>query len=165
MKSGHSTHESRCAWQWHSGCRIISAWWHGSGIALGFRFEFDAANKILLGRFEGRLTDESVAEFYGAIRKYSIATDASAGIWDFSGVTEFTGTSESIRRLAKQEPAMPDATRRPRFIVAPAMFVFGISRMFQISGESTRPLLTVVHTMDEALAALGVPCPQFEPLQ
>ncbi len=132
---------------------------------MGFRFEFDAANKILLGRFEGRLTEESVAEFYGAIRKYSTATDARAGIWDFSTVTEFAASSESIRGLARREPAMPDATRRPRFIVAPATFLFGISRMFQISGESTRPLLTVVRTIDEALAALGVQTPHFEPLE
>ena len=137
----------------------------GARIALGFRFEFDAANKILLGRFEGRLTEESVAEFYDEIRKYSMATDASAGIWDFSAVTEFSATSESIRRLARREPAMPDATRRPRFIVAPATFIFGISRMFQILGESTRPLLTVVRTMDEALAALGVQSSHFEPLE
>lgn len=43
---------------------------------LGFRFEFDAANKILLGRFEGRLTGESVAESYSATQEHSIATDA-----------------------------------------------------------------------------------------
>jgi hypothetical protein len=132
---------------------------------MSFRFEFDAANKILLGRFEGRLTEESVAEFYGAIRKYSTATDVSAGIWDFSTVTEFAATSESILRLARREPAMPDPTRRPRFIVAPATSVFGLSRMFQVSGESTRPLLAVVRTIEEALAALGVQSPHFEPLE
>jgi hypothetical protein len=132
---------------------------------VAFKFEFDPANKILLGRFKGRLTNESLAEFSAAIRKYSIATDARAGIWDFSSVTEFTATSESIRELGRQEPAMPDAANRPRFIVAPAVFIYGLARMFQIVGSDTRPLLHVVRSMDEALADLGVPSPHFEPLQ
>ncbi len=80
------------------------------------RFEFDAVNKILLARPEGRLTDESFAEVYGAIRKYSTATDARAGIFDLSSVTEFAISAETVRRLARQEPAMPDATARPRII-------------------------------------------------
>jgi hypothetical protein len=46
--------------------------------------------------------------------------------------------------------------KRPRFVVAPQTHAFGLFRMFQITGEHTRPLLTVVHTMDEALAELGV---------
>jgi len=42
---------------------------------------------------------------------------------------------------------------------------FGLSRMFQTLGESTQPLLEVVRTMDEALAALGIPAARFEPLE
>jgi hypothetical protein len=38
-------------------------------------------------------------------------------------------------------------------------------RMFQIVGESSRPLLHVVRTVDEALTALGVESPHFEPLE
>jgi len=129
------------------------------------RFKFDSVNKILLFRSEGRLTDESLAESYRAIRKYSTATDARMGIWDLSSVTEFAISTEFIRQLANQEPAMPDATRRPRIIVAPGTVGFGLSRMFQLVGESTRPLLNVVRTMGEALAALGIQSSHFEPLE
>ncbi len=132
---------------------------------MGFRFEFDPVNKILLSQFEGRLTNESLAGLYKAIRKRSTAIDASAGIWDLSSVTEFLVTSDFVRDLAAQKPAMPDADNRPRFIVAPNTVEFGLSRMFQIAGGSSRPLLTVVHTLDEALAALGVQFPHFEPLE
>src|SRR5580700_9643783 len=107
---------------------------------MGFRFEFDPGNKILLARFEGRLTDESVEESYRAIRRYSTATDASAGIWDYSSVTEFAMSSALIRQLADEEPAMPNATTRPRIIVVPATAGFGLARMFQIMGEQKRPL-------------------------
>jgi hypothetical protein len=130
-----------------------------------FRFTFDAVNKILLGRFEGRITDESAAEFYQAIRKYSTATDASAGIWDFSSVTEFAVSCEFVRELARREPAMPNATQRPRFIVATDTFGFGLMRMFQIRGERTRPALKVVRTLDEAFAELGIQSAHFEPLE
>ena len=60
---------------------------------------------------------------------------------------------------------MPDATRRPRVIVASKKHVFGLSRMYQIMGESSTPLLKVVHTLDEALAELGVQSPLFESLE
>ncbi len=129
------------------------------------RFEFDPVNRILLLRFEGRLTDESATEIYGGIRKYSTATDARAGIWDMSSVTEFAMSAECVRCLASQAPAMPDATNRPRIIAVTSPSGFGLARMFQILGESTRPLLDVVHTMDEALAGLGVQSPNFEPLE
>jgi hypothetical protein len=130
-----------------------------------FWFEFDPVNRILLLRVEGRLTDELLAETQQAIRVRSIATDARAGIFDFSSVTEFALSTAFVRELAKQEPAMIDATRRPRFLVAPTEVAFGISRMFQIMTESTRPLLEVVHTVDEALAALGIQSARFEPLE
>ena len=51
---------------------------------VGYCFEFDAVNNILLLRVDGRLTDELLAECYEAIRTRSIATDARAGIFDFT---------------------------------------------------------------------------------
>jgi hypothetical protein len=134
-------------------------------LRMSHRFEFDPVNKILLLRLDGRQTDESLAGCYRAIREYSAATDASAGIWDFSSITEFAVSTEFIRQLARQEPAMPNATMRPRILVIPRTAVFGLGRMFQILGEQSRPLLQVVRTMDEAFAALRVPPPHFEPLE
>jgi hypothetical protein len=132
---------------------------------MAYRIEFDPVNKILLFRFEGRLSDESLAESYRVIRKYSTATDAGAGILDLSLVTEFAVSAEFIRQLANQEPAMADATRRPRVIVASGTVGFGLSRMFQQIGENTRPLLSVVPSLEEALEVLRVQSPQFEPLK
>lgn len=129
---------------------------------MGFWFEFDPANKILLARFEGRLTDELLTELYGEIRKYSIATDASAGILDFSAVSELAVSTKLVHQLANREPAMPHATTRPRFIVAPSAAMFGTARMFQLLRWSKRPLLKVVRTLDDAFAALGhsLPAPR-----
>ena len=60
---------------------------------------------------------------------------------------------------------MTEPTQRPRIVVAPSTVGFGLARMFQIVGERKRPLLQVVRTMEEALAALGIESPHFEPLE
>ena len=131
---------------------------------MALRFEFDAVSRILLMRFEGRLTEEALIKIYGEIRKHAAATDASAGIWDFSLVTEFAVSSEFIRHVAGLEPAIPDTSRR-RFIVVPNKEAYGLARMFEIVGEGRNPLLRVVYSIDEALAALDVPGPNFQTLE
>jgi hypothetical protein len=131
-----------------------------------FRFEIDRGNKILLLRVSGRLTDELLAEIYQEVRTHTRAIDIRAGIIDFSSVKDWAVSSAFLRELAKQEPAMADATqRRRRILVAPAAVGFGLARMFQMLGESTRPLLEVVHTLEEALAALGAQSGKFEPFE
>ncbi|MGO9083622.1 MAG: hypothetical protein ACLQBK_00200 [Candidatus Sulfotelmatobacter sp.] len=60
-------------------------------------------NRILLLRVEERLTDESLAEAQQAARKHWVATDARAGIADYSSVTEFALSAESVRTLAQQK--------------------------------------------------------------
>jgi hypothetical protein len=65
-----------------------------------------------------------------------------------------------IRHRARQKPATPD----PRIIVAPQTYGFALFRMLQLLGEPANPLLQIVHTLDEAFAALGIPSPHFEPL-
>jgi hypothetical protein len=83
-----------------------------------YQFELDPDHKILLLRFQGRLTDAMMSELYWLIRQHSTATDAQAGIWDCSAVTDFGVSPEFIRQLVDRGPAMPDPTRRPRFFVA-----------------------------------------------
>jgi hypothetical protein len=131
---------------------------------MAFRFEFDPINKILLARFEGELTNESAAEYHDALGRNWRATDARAGIWDLSAVTEFALASDFLRNLARRKPVTPGLTNHPRCIVVPETAGYGLMRMFQIAGESARPLLHVVRTVDEALMTLGAQSPHFEPL-
>ena|SRR5579863_7345602 len=132
---------------------------------MGFRYEFDPVNKILLFRVEGRLTEELIEAIYPTAQKYWTATGPQMSILDFSSVTEVALSTQFLKELAKREP-VGDATKLPRVIVAPSTFLFGLSRMFQVLGEHTRPRLQVVKTLDEAFSALGVqPSPHFESLQ
>ncbi|MGA9545204.1 MAG: hypothetical protein WBQ85_16630 [Candidatus Sulfotelmatobacter sp.] len=132
---------------------------------MDFRFEIDPGNRILLVRVEGRLTDELLAEIYQRVRTHTRAIDIQAGIVDFSAVTDWALSSAFLQELAKREPAMADSARRRLIIVAPAAVGFGLARMFQMLGESTRPLLEVVRTLEEALAALDAESSKFEPLE
>jgi hypothetical protein len=129
------------------------------------QFEFDQEHKILLLRIEERLTDNLARALYWEVRKYSVATDAGAAIYDLSAVTEFAISPEMIRDLVNREPAMPDAARRRRCLVAPAVFGSAISRLCEIAVAHRNPLLKIVLSRDEALAALGVPSPNFKPLE
>jgi hypothetical protein len=132
---------------------------------MAYRFEFDPINKILLGRFEGELSNESAEGLHDALGRNWRATNPRAGIWDLSAVTEFTVASDFLRNLAKRKPITPGLSDCPRYIVVPETAGYGLMRMFQISGESARPLLHVVRSVEEALTALEVPSPQFAPME
>jgi hypothetical protein len=96
-----------------------------------FRFEFDPINNVLLLRFEGRLTDESLAQICRTARIHWAVTGARAGIGDYSSVTDFPLSSEVVRTVARQAP-MPEPTEKPLFIVMPNATGYGLARMYQI---------------------------------
>lgn len=130
---------------------------------MAYQFEFDSTHRILRGNLIGRVTDEDLTTFYRMTAEYVAATDPRAAVTDFSAVTTFEVTAETIRMLAKSPPAMPQKSR-PRVIVAPSDHVFGMARMFEFEGEVTRPNLHVVRTLDQAWAILVVQQPQFGPV-
>jgi hypothetical protein len=129
-----------------------------------FRFEFDPVNRILMVRFEGHLTPALVEQFYREGKECWIATDARAAILDGSSVTEVVLSSELIRQLARRDPVL-ELTGRPRVFVVPRTEVFGLARMFQLTGELKQPNLHVVRTMDQAFALLGIHSADFEPIE
>ena len=131
---------------------------------MGSRYEFDKDHQVLLVSLDGRLSEESLGSLTRASEKYWAATKPRAEIIDCSGVTEFAISSERIRQLAKRQQLMPEAANLPRVIVVPETHAYGLARMYQIVAEQKRPLVTVVRSMDAALAALGITSPHFEPL-
>jgi hypothetical protein len=130
---------------------------------MGSTYEFDKDNQVLLVHFHGRLSDESLGGLTQAGEKYWAATKPRAEIIDCSGVVEFAISSDRIRQLAKRQ-IVPEAANLPRVIVVPETHAYGLARMYQITGEQSRPKTTVVRTMNEALKALNITSPHFEPL-
>src|SRR5579872_1305741 len=104
---------------------------------MSLRVEFDFANKILLIRVDGELTDEAATELYKAIRTYSVATDANAGIWDLTAVTAFPVSTAHVRNLASRGAAMPQGDTRPRFWVVPNTAGYGLLRMAGLLLDAT----------------------------
>jgi hypothetical protein len=129
---------------------------------MAFAIEFDARNNILCARLEGRVTDDILSNCYAAVARYAVSHPACRGIADVSGVAEFSVSSRAIRELAATPPAIPEPYMR--VFVAPQAHVYGMARMFQILGASTRPNLHVVHTLDEAYQLLQVESPEFSPV-
>jgi hypothetical protein len=127
-------------------------------------FDFDATNRILRCRLEGRLTDEELKEFYRVSAEYVSRNPPRAAISDFSGVTAFDVSPETVRELARLSPIMPDP-ELPRFVIAVSPKMFGMARMFELEGQSTRPNLHVVQSMEAACVILGVQKLHFEPIE
>lgn len=129
-----------------------------------YSFYLDSENGIVLARFTGRVTDELFAEFHrvGA-RRVLASLQFRGSIIDFSNVTSFEVAPDTIRVIAWEAPIDPDPAR-PRVIVAPEDFVFGLSRIFASQGEDTRPNLHVVRSFEHAYAILGVVHLKFDPL-
>ena len=130
---------------------------------VAYYFEFDGPNRVLQATFTGQVTDEEVTTFYRMATEYVALLDPIAAVVDFSDVTSFEVRVQTIRQLAKSAPAMPEQSH-PRVIVAASPHIFGMARMFEFEGESTRPNLHVVRTMEEAWAIIGIHEFKFEPI-
>jgi hypothetical protein len=130
---------------------------------VSYRFEHDAANRILRLSYIGKVSDELIKQAYRATPKAVDRTNPRGMIIDLSEVTAFDVSPQTIHELADYQPTVKDPSV-PRIIVAPTPYLFGMSRMFQILGEQTRPMLQVMKSADEAYAQLNVTQPNFETL-
>jgi DNA-binding NarL/FixJ family response regulator len=134
---------------------------------ISFHFEFDFENRIFQTRFSGRVTDESIRHCYRIFNTLASRVgldDLRASIADFSGVTSVHLTRAAIRELATSPLADPLAGR-PSVIVAPNTQIYGLARMFQRVGKSTRPNVHVVRRAPDAFTLLGVTNPHFRPFE
>ena len=128
-----------------------------------YRFDHDVANGILRLCYIGQISDELIRKAYKATPEAVLKTNPRGMIIDLSEVTAFDVSSQTIHELADYQPTVKDPSV-PRIIVAPTPYLFGMSRMFQLLGEHTRPMLQVVSSANEAYAQLDVVKPKFGPL-
>ena len=128
-----------------------------------YSFEFDAVNRILRAALEGRITDLEMRALFRLLFWCVATVKPSAGIVDTSGVLAFDVSTTTIHYLASCAPPFPPGV--PRFIVAPATFMFGVARMFQGLVGDCCPDLRVVRSALQAYSELGVAVVRFERLQ
>lgn len=127
---------------------------------MGFFLEFDANNNTVRLSFEHTVTTADLdGGAYSALRTFVSSRPPCKGIADFSQVTTVEAPIHTLQERARLPPAMPGGLMF--VIVAPQDHVYGLSRMFSVLAEQTRPHLHVVRTVDKAYALLGISSPQF----
>jgi len=129
---------------------------------VGCSFEFDPVNNVLRYSWEGNVTDESLLKGDADGRRLLAARPPCRGIQDFSGITRVDASNETIRKVASMPPAY--GVGQAVVFVAPRDLIYGLSRMFVMVGEKSRPKAYVVRTMQEAYRLLEVDSPQFSPI-
>jgi hypothetical protein len=131
--------------------------------SVGFAVDFDATNKILRITMEGHVTDSVALSCAETVGRCAARYPKYRGIVDLSKVTKYDVSPEIIRQLARIPPTASSGTNA-LVIVAPKQHAYGMSRMFQLLTETTRPNQHVVRTMDEALELLQVKSATFVPV-
>ena len=126
-----------------------------------FRFEFDPEHRILLVLFEGDMRDSEALTIKAAVTSCMEQLRPAAAIADLSGVKTFAVSAQTMRTVGRRPPYPEEI---PRFIVAPQDHLFGMARMYELSEKKTEGKLVVVRSREQALAALGVKDPKFEPV-
>ena len=130
---------------------------------MGFFADFDPTNNILRITLEGHLTDAVAFDCADKVGAFSASQPPTNTIVDLSSTTKYDVSPEAIRRLARTPPSTSPTTQT-LVVVAPKANAYGMSRMFQMMTEGTRPNQHVVRSMDEAYKLLGVKSPDFRPL-
>jgi hypothetical protein len=133
-----------------------------SGVFMGTFLSFDDLNQVLFIRFEGIVNDEVLLSRYQQVREWLAAYGYCSNISDFSAVASFDVTTDGVSQLASNAPLVPD--NYLRVVVAPQDEVFGMTRMFEILGSSTRNKVHIVRDVSTAYRLVGIEEPQFRPI-
>ena len=113
---------------------------------------------------DGDLTDDLVRKADVGMRKHLREKNPVIHVVDCSSVVKFSMSAESVRYLARREPAIRGVNCR-RFFVMSSTVGFGMARMFQIAGNPHYDEVTIVRFLDEVFATLAIATPNFEALE
>lgn len=114
----------------------------------------DANQKVVIVAFAGEISDTDLANIGAMTKSHPLFDSSFAEIVDFRGVTGGHISMFAVQTLARRTSIYHPASKH--VIIAPQPHVFGLTRMFQVYAEETRPNMVVVHTMDEARDCLGL---------
>ena len=127
-----------------------------------FFFDFDDSNNIMRCCWQGVITEDTMFEMYSEAEEVMASRPPCRGIDDFSEVTRFEVSAETLRTLASMPSILgPESLH---VIIAPTNQVYGMARMYEILSEQSRPNLHVVRTVQEAKVLLGITSMRFRRL-
>jgi hypothetical protein len=123
-------------------------------MSMDFVIDLDPTHRVLrLTITSALLTNELVDACYQTLLLVSSCGDLYAAIFDLSGVTGTTLSSEAVRSLASRAPAVPEG--RNRVLVAKAPVIYGLARMLQLYRNFMGGQYHVVWSMEEAYNLTG----------
>jgi hypothetical protein len=114
----------------------------------------DEAKRVVIVTFENEIGDADLLGIATATMAHPQFNPSFSEIVDFSAVTGGNVSTFALRSLAQRTSIYDHASKH--IAIAPQTHVFGLSRMFQVFAEDTRPNMAVFHTLNEALKFLGV---------
>jgi hypothetical protein len=119
-----------------------------------FDIDLDPTHQVLRVTVTAAVaTHEFAEDCYRCVKRIASWGGPYAGIWDLSGVTNTTESTDQIRNR-ERDPAIPAG--RTRVVVAKEPVIYGLSRMVELTRDSMGGQLQVVHTLEEAYAIVGV---------
>jgi hypothetical protein len=132
-----------------------------TAVGSGFSIDFDSRHRVLRVSPFGIITDELMSNADAAVRRFLAQEGAQFGIFDYSAVTQLTVSSEYVRAVAQNKPAVPPM--KLRVAIAPQPTIYGMNRMYSILIDGKRSDFQVVHTMREAEDLIGLGTLTFSP--
>ncbi len=127
-----------------------------------FGLLYDRGNGVLLVRFGRVLTRAVHEEVVAAARSFVRKFGDRPAIADFSAVERVDVDMRFWRELGRRPRVIRGARR---VLVAPRDHVFGMIRMYGLLQADRGDEPTVVRTLPEAYAILGVERPDFRPIE
>ena len=94
------------------------------------------------------VTLELAEEIYRHLSMAASIGGPYAAIFDFSAAKHTTIPTDTVRDLARRRPSIP--TGRKQVVVGKEGHMYGLARLFQISGEDVGNEFEVVQTLEEA---------------
>jgi len=116
--------------------------------------KIDPQLKLVHSIYYGELEDSDLSEQRFQMANHPDFRPDFSYILDFTGVTKLKVSTAAVRDCATSPSLfIRDAVR---VMVAPAEAVFGLSRMYQMLAEQTRPNIQIVRTLEEAYKVVGI---------
>ncbi len=114
--------------------------------------KIDKQRRLVITTYFGVVVYQEVLDQWSDIRAHPDFDPTFAYLIDLTGITEHRISDKQVRQLA--QTADPFSPGSVRVVVAPSDYLFGIQRMYQMSGDE-HPHLAVVRSMEEAQRILS----------
>jgi hypothetical protein len=126
------------------------------------QFAIDRENGVLLVKFAGPLTVESLITLDRELKSFIAREGIMPTVIDFTDITSVDVQTSTLIDRGKNRSLMPG---QPRVFVATQSLLFGLLRVYGAhqDGSGERPP-TIVRSLDAAFATLSLTHPNFEPI-